>query len=361
MNPPAVDKFSGHPLRMLWQMGRVAAAGAAPATAVNLIDNVAGLSIVSKRDLPDGGQALYDQGKEVYEWMAEDAQERFLPLYERLSLEIIDGVVFVHFDVYVKPGNIYRNGFDNAGKFIATRDVTYQPPFFHARPAMMRLRFSRTYGGNNAQKPLLAMDFGRLFQSDVRMMNNCMNVCEDEIWKVPTIAIDLQPTVINAHFAQRGGADGFFSTINQNVRNFFNSAIVDFVSWTESEVQEHTRFFILLNSLVIDLKHPEGPAIRPDLSSTPVVLRVISPWNGNRSYMTFNQFNTTVTLETDLSYLHLGVGRIGGSINLFEKYLGPPIAGGVTENLRRKLREMDRASDEYMSTVLGPVTDLIRD
>lgn len=356
---PAVDRASGHPLRMLWQVGRVAASDSLTASQVNLLDNITGLAVVSKNDLADGGQSLYDQGKEVYEWMATDKQAKFLPLYERMTLDINNGAVSLSFDVYIKPGTLYKGGFNNEGKVFATRDFTYQPPFFSDRPAMMRLRFTRTYGGNNGQRPLLALDFGRMFSNDIRGMNNCVSDCKDEIWKVPTIAIDLQPSVINARLAPLGGANGFFSSMKQNVTNYFRASLVDFVNWTQEETEEHTRFFILLNSLVIDLTDPSGPAIRPDFSQTPVVLRVTTPYTADRNYMTFNPFNTTVTVETDLSYLRLGVGKIGGSINLFEKYLGPPIAGGLTPELRNNLRNLDRASDEYMSTVLAPVTDLI--
>jgi hypothetical protein len=72
-----------------------------------------------------------------------------------------------------------------------------------------------------------------------------------------------------------------------------------------------------------------------------------------------NPYTTQLTAETDLSYLHLGVGKIGGSINLFEKYLVPQIAAGLTGNLHDTLRGLDRASDRYLLRSLAPITDLI--
>ncbi len=359
--PSAVDRLSGHPLRMLWQMGRIAAADRLSSSQINLLDDVANLAVVQKSDLPDGGASLYEQGKEVYAWNAEDARDKFRPLYERMTLSIVNGAVSLSFDVYLKPASFSKSGFDNSGKFIATRELNYLPPYFSDRPPVMRLRLTRTYGGPNAQRPLLALDFGRMFSNDIRAINNCVNDCSQELFKVPTISLDLQPSVINARLQPRGGANGFWANMDQNVENYFRRQLLNLVTWSEQETQDHTRFYISLNSLVIDLKDPAGPAIRPDLSQTPVTLRVTAPYTGDLSYMTFNQYNTTVGFETDLSYLHLGVGQVGGSINLFEKYLGPSISSGLSDSIRGSMRDLDRASDAYMTDVLSPVTNLIRE
>ena len=360
--PPAVDRLSGHPLRSLWQLGRIAAAdqGKLSLAQVNVVDAMADLAVVAKADLPDGGASLYAQGGDVYSWVAGSTENAFTPLYERVTLDVNKGVVSVAVDVYVKPSSFYSNDFDSVGSPVATRYLTYLPPTFNERHPVVRVHFSRTYGGTNAQRPLLAVDFARMVSSDIRAINNCVEDCAGEINNVPTIAIDLQPSVINAHLQPLGGASSFWSSLDQGVENYFRSQLLTLVDWSEEETQAHTRLFVLLNSIVIDLEDPAGPAVRPDLSQTPVVLRITAPFTGDLSYVTFNSYNTTVTAETDLSYLHLGEGRIGGSINLFEKYIGPNVSSHITDGMRTKMRNLDRSSDGYLANALAPVTNLIK-
>jgi hypothetical protein len=270
--------------------------------------------------------------------------------------------VHVETSTTLKPGDFYRGGdgvFATDG-LVVTKEVAYRPSYFDDTfHSVMRVSFARTYGTSEAP-PRLTLDFGKMVDTDVRTLASCItDDCPDALYKVPTILLKLQPSALDKYLQPNMTATNFYDAFRDAVLDSWKAPVRGILSFTEANVQEYTTEYVLLNRLVIDLADPRGPWIRPDVSQTPVVVRVVTPGTGDEHWVVLNPYTTDVTVETDLSYLPIGVGKIGGSINLFDKYLAPQIAAGLSGNIHDTLRNLDRAANTALRDALAPVTNLI--
>jgi hypothetical protein len=387
------DRLSGHPLTLVWEALRGRFKRTNPVAAA-VIDPAAGMAVADAQDLPQGPTPLYDQGDALYVAMSDGQQKRFLPLYLKVQVTVNTKALSLKATVNVKPGELLIPGFARTPRSpIQVQTLRYAPSHYDPNfRSLMQVTLERTYGGPDARRPMLGVAFGRQATKDVRGLTICAADCTRYIYKVPTIVVEMQWRNIHdilkkaadaalAEANDQAGWDAWYDSLGAwhwmiegfykawgngvqmnitSARDALDSNIARTMrAWGDEEIPKYTTFYLLIEKLAIDLKDPRGPCVRPDLSNTPLVAKVVNPVTGRPYWVTISRQNSQKDLSWDMSYLPGGPGKIGGSINLFESLFADQISEAFTKDMRQAIANMDRQADNALRGALGPVMDLI--
>jgi hypothetical protein len=102
-----------------------------------------------------------------------------------------------------------------------------------------------------------------------------------------------------------------------------------------------TTINILLREIPLDISNPAGPRVIQQGSSVPIVVKVSSGL-GHESQ---------IVIDEDTSVL---------GFNVYERLVGSQVTDGLTEDVRRTVRDLDADASGQLRQSLQPFADLFR-
>jgi hypothetical protein len=287
-----------------------------PETAAT-VESVAEFSpiVVMADDIP-GGANLEALEKDVYEWLADGTQEQWVPMRVDFDIEVSQSGMNLLFMSFIKPGQAWKE-VNRRISALTINHLKYQPPFFSDAPGLLHVRMDRQYGLTyvpQSRDPMkLRIRFGSL-QS--RTFLQCRgSTCADDVNKIPTIQ------------ARMTASSGMFP-----------HSVADFMARVLGPM---TTINILLREIPLDISNPAGPRVIQQGSSVPIVVKVSSGL-GHESQ---------IVIDEDTSVL---------GFNVYERLVGSQVTDGLTEDVRRTVRDLDADASGQLRQSLQPFADLFR-
>ena len=271
--------------------------------------------VVMADDIP-GGANLEALEKDVYEWLADGTQEQWIPMRVDFDIRVNRHGMGLLFMSFIKPGQAWKE-INRRVSALTITHLKYQPPFFSEAPGLLHVRMDRNYGLTyvpQSRDPMqMRIRFGSL-QS--RTFLQCRrSSCAEVVNKVPTIQARMTAS-----------------------NDLFPNSTADFMARVLGPM---TTINILLREIPLDISNPAGPRVVQQGSSVPIVVKIASGL-GHESQ---------IVIDEETSVL---------GFNVYERLVGSQVTDGLTEDVRRTVRELDASASGQLRQSLQPFADLFR-